>query len=191
MQVSLTRFKLQQCLFPADEKWQDVLSSGRTKKIEMLHEMVFPHLTHVALVTEEEGWRSGLADGRSYPAAEIVDLYTEEREALVRYATSLTRERNRAEDLVQDAFVRAMSHLDTLAALTRGQRKAWLYRVIKNRVGKAIREFGLIAAGDRVLVALSGGKDSWTLLHILEILRRRQPGRSSFHVNGFRAILGK
>ena len=47
-----------------------------------------------------------------------------------------------------------------------------LYRVIKNRVGKAIREFDLLAEGDRVLVALSGGKDSWTLLHILEALRR-------------------
>jgi len=67
------------------------------------------------------------------PATAIAHLYTEEREALVRYATSLTRERTRAEDLVQDAFVRAMSHLDTLAGLTRPQQKAWLYRAIKNR----------------------------------------------------------
>ncbi len=50
-----------------------------------------------------------------------------------------------------------------------------LYRVVKNRVGKAIRRFGLIAPGDRILVALSGGKDSWTLLYILESLRRRSP----------------
>lgn len=52
-----------------------------------------------------------------------------------------------------------------------------LYRVIKNRVGRAIREFDLIGDGDRVLVALSGGKDSWTLLHVLEQLRRRAPVR--------------
>ncbi|GAB4268970.1 MAG: tRNA 2-thiocytidine(32) synthetase TtcA [Deferrisomatales bacterium] len=50
-----------------------------------------------------------------------------------------------------------------------------LFRVIKNKVGKAVREFGLLEGGDRVLVALSGGKDSWTLLHILEALRRRAP----------------
>ncbi|MDF1552671.1 MAG: tRNA 2-thiocytidine(32) synthetase TtcA [Deferrisomatales bacterium] len=50
-----------------------------------------------------------------------------------------------------------------------------LYRVIKHKVGKAIQEFGLIDPGDRILVALSGGKDSWTLLHILEMLRRRAP----------------
>ena len=80
-----------------------------------------------------DGWRSGLTDGRPNPAAEIVDLYTKEREALLRFATSLTRERARAEDLVQDAFVRALSHVETLASLTRGQRKAWLLRTIKNR----------------------------------------------------------
>ncbi len=84
-------------------------------------------------MTEAEGWRSGLPNGETNVAGLIADLYTAEREALLRYAGSLTRERSRAEDLVQDAFVRAMSNLELLGDLTRGQRKAWLYRVIKNR----------------------------------------------------------
>ena len=69
----------------------------------------------------------------------IGTLYMEEREALLRYARSLTREQARAEDLVQDAFARAMSHLDTLESLTRGQRRAWLYRSIKNRFVDQVR----------------------------------------------------
>lgn len=50
-----------------------------------------------------------------------------------------------------------------------------LEKGLRRLVGKAIGDFGLIGRGDRVLVALSGGKDSWTLLHILSLLKARAP----------------
>ncbi len=40
---------------------------------------------------------------------------------------------------------------------------------------EAIRDFDLVAEGDRIMVAVSGGKDSWTLLHLLMRLRERAP----------------
>lgn len=52
---------------------------------------------------------------------------------------------------------------------------AYLERRIRRLVGRAVSDFGLIENRDRILVALSGGKDSWTLLHMLESLRQRAP----------------
>jgi tRNA 2-thiocytidine biosynthesis protein TtcA len=50
---------------------------------------------------------------------------------------------------------------------------------IAKKVTKAIHAFNLIEDGDRVMVGLSGGKDSWALIQILDVLRRRAPIRFS------------
>jgi tRNA 2-thiocytidine biosynthesis protein TtcA len=46
---------------------------------------------------------------------------------------------------------------------------------IAKKVTRAITEYGLIEDGDRVMVGLSGGKDSWALLQVLDVLRKRAP----------------
>ena len=50
---------------------------------------------------------------------------------------------------------------------------------IAKKVTKAITEYSLIEEGDRVMVGLSGGKDSWALMQILDVLRKRAPIRFS------------
>jgi tRNA 2-thiocytidine biosynthesis protein TtcA len=46
---------------------------------------------------------------------------------------------------------------------------------IARKVTRAITTHRLIENGDRVMVGLSGGKDSWALLQILDVLRQRAP----------------
>jgi tRNA 2-thiocytidine biosynthesis protein TtcA len=49
------------------------------------------------------------------------------------------------------------------------------FKTLTRLVGKAIGDFNLIEDQDRVLVALSGGKDSWSLLYALSHLQRKAP----------------
>ena len=46
---------------------------------------------------------------------------------------------------------------------------------LAKKATKAITDFDMLEDGDRVMVGLSGGKDSWALIQILDVLRQRAP----------------
>lgn len=56
-----------------------------------------------------------------------------------------------------------------------------LERRIVSKTGKAVADFQMIQAGARLLVAVSGGKDSLSLLRVLGLLRRRSPVPFELH----------
>ncbi|MGH8279095.1 MAG: tRNA 2-thiocytidine(32) synthetase TtcA [Gammaproteobacteria bacterium] len=53
--------------------------------------------------------------------------------------------------------------------------QAKLEKRLRRQVGQAIQDFNMLEAGDRVMVCLSGGKDSYTLLDILLKLKASAP----------------
>lgn len=62
----------------------------------------------------------------------IEELYERFQKELTAWCRGMTRDEALAEDLVQEAFLRAMKNEAVLETLNQNQRRAWLYRTVKN-----------------------------------------------------------
>ena len=62
----------------------------------------------------------------------VTQLFQDHEAQLKRYARSLTHDYDQAEDLVQEAFIKAAVHQEVLGHLNGRQRRSWLYAVLKN-----------------------------------------------------------
>lgn len=62
----------------------------------------------------------------------IEELYTTYYKELVKWCQGMTNNRDLAEELVQEAFLRAIVHEEMLSELILNQQRAWLYRTVKN-----------------------------------------------------------
>jgi len=63
----------------------------------------------------------------------------------------------------------------TNTTTSRKKKKNKIPKKIMSEVGRAVMEWGMIKEGDHLLLGLSGGKDSLTLLHVLLALQKRAP----------------
>ncbi|MGF1654208.1 MAG: sigma-70 family RNA polymerase sigma factor [Actinomycetales bacterium] len=95
--------------------------------------VVVPEVATMPLVAS---WRprrrqAGSPDSSDPGDQLVAQLYREHGGALVGYATRLTGDRHAAEDIVQEALVRAWRHRNDLSA-DRGSIRSWLFTVVRN-----------------------------------------------------------
>ncbi len=107
----------------------------------------------------------------------VNSLYTTYAAQLRRYAEGLTHDYDQADDLVQEAFIRAAANMDLLDRLEDLQRRAWLYTVVKHRFIDQLRAARRRQAILQALAGLVTG-DEPSVEYAGEInLFERVPGR--------------
>lgn len=64
---------------------------------------------------------------------DLQDFVNEHERALFNFAMQLTRSRDDSEDLLQDTWLKCITHQNVLENMTVAQQRSWLFTVLKNR----------------------------------------------------------
>lgn len=77
-------------------------------------------------------WQARRRTHRRKGGPMIAHLYQLFFQELAAYITGMTKDRSRAEDIVQEAFLRAMEHASQINEMQEAQCRSWLYRTARN-----------------------------------------------------------
>ncbi len=110
-------------------------------------------------------------------------LYKTYYPELLRYAAASCHDAEQAEDFVQDVFLKALQNADVLASLGPHQRRAWLYRTLKNRMIDHFRRDTLESDSSEPLLAEGTEEPGFAALENTLLLQRLpQPDQTLFRL---------
>ena len=125
---------------------------------------------------------------------EITDLYKQLNTELLKWCCILTQDEDMAKEMVQEGFLRAIDHYDEIEGLSFPQKRAWLYRTIKNVFIDTVRKRkneclqGEMTDSEELPI-LQNFYDKYSEKEILEVLRTMDVLEAKLlilrHVEGF------
>lgn len=103
---------------------------------------------------------------------EIAELYTRFRPELTAYAVRLTKDRDTAEDLVQEAFLRMLIHWNEVSQCVENACRSWLYTTVRNIFIDRQRRSNRESPDGGEAAALLSFEEDWTHSAVAQLVGR-------------------
>ena len=121
---------------------------------------------------------------------DLEDIYGSFHRDLLAYCQAMTKSRSSAEDLVQETYLRAMTHWEDVESLSRGQCRSWLYRTARNLYIDQLRAHAR-ETSDEDSLALTPFEEDLTGAAVLQLIGRLPDGERALftmrHFEGYNA----
>lgn len=110
---------------------------------------------------------------------EIEELYGTFYKEMLVYCTALTHRRSTAEDLVQETYLRAITHWEDFQDLSRSQSRAWLYKTARNLVIDQSRKQSHETPVEEEQLALASFEEDLSQAAVAQLIERLPEGEKA------------
>ena len=123
---------------------------------------------------------------------ELEELYGKFYKEILAYCAAMTKSAAAAEDLVQETYLRAMTHWGDLEDLSRGQCRAWLYKTARNLFIDQARKQSRETPADEEQLALASFQEDLSQAAVAQLIARLPEGeRTVFTLRYFEGYNAK
>ena len=123
---------------------------------------------------------------------ELEELYGKFYKEILTYCAAMTKSAAAAEDLVQETYLRAMTHWGDLEDLSRGQCRAWLYKTARNLFIDQARKQSRETPAEEEQLALASFQEDLSQAAVAQLIARLPEGeRTVFTLRYFEGYNAK
>ena len=101
---------------------------------------------------------------------EVQDLYQKFYKELLTYCKAMTKSKSYAEDLVQEAFLKAFTHWEDVETLSTNQCRSWLYKTARNLFIAQVRKQSRETPAEEETLALASFEEDLSMTAVNQLI---------------------